>query len=398
MAVSSAPASLNNPTRPLVSFSPSLYGNRFSSFRADYEMYLKTIEPVSSVKHLQPTRGNFHNLSSQEHIIYFKLFCRQTNSSCSFYGEDPMKNEKLLRGAKLDFNLLMMIHKEELCQLTRWLEELDLATKLPYVRKRMFENYFWAVSIFFEPCYSLGRIFFTKMVEILAITDGTYDTPMQFVPSYMDQLPDYVQICYKILLDTFKEFSDEMSKHGRLYIFKMTVRAYYLEAKWLNQDYVAPFEEYLANGAVSTGCNMLCFATFMGINTEDATVEACDWVKSPSKIVQALALNGRLYNDLRNYEDEKNREHVATSVRCYMKEHGVTVEEACSEIVRRIENAWKDANESLLKPTPVSMEVLRRPLNMIRMVHVTYKHEDGYTHPHNIKEDVAAMLIDPVPI
>lgn len=81
-----------------------------------------------------------------------------------------------------------------------------------------------------------------------------------------------------------------------------------------------------------------------------------------------------------------------------MKEHGVTVEEACSEIVRRIENAWKDANESLLKPTPVSMEVLMRPLNMMRMVHVTYKHEDGYTHPHNIKEDVAAMLIDPVPI
>lgn len=89
----------------------------------------------------------------------------------------------------------------------------------------------------------------------------------------------------------------------------MTVRAYYLEAKWLSQNYVAPFEEYLANGAVSTGCNMLCFATFMGISTEDATVEACDWAKSPSKLVQSLALNGRLYNDLRNHEVRASPTH-----------------------------------------------------------------------------------------
>lgn len=37
------------------------------------------------------------------------------------------------------------------------------------------ENYFWAVSVFFEPNYSLGRIIYTKMIEILAITDDTYD-------------------------------------------------------------------------------------------------------------------------------------------------------------------------------------------------------------------------------
>lgn len=44
----------------------------------------------------------------------------ETRYYISVYEEDPMKNERLLRFAKLDFNLLMMIHKQELCQLTRY--------------------------------------------------------------------------------------------------------------------------------------------------------------------------------------------------------------------------------------------------------------------------------------
>lgn len=63
---------------------------------------------------------------------------------------------------------------------SRWWDDLALASKLPYVRDRMVENYFWAVSIFFEPCYSLGRIIFTKMVTVLAFTDDTYDAYATF--------------------------------------------------------------------------------------------------------------------------------------------------------------------------------------------------------------------------
>lgn len=84
--------------------------------------------------------------------------------------------------------------------------------------------------------------------------------------------------------------------------FKVTVRSYYLEAKWLNQKHVAPFEEYLANAKLSTGLYMISFATFMGLKKEDATVEACNWAKSYPKIVQALCSVGRLNNDMRDYE------------------------------------------------------------------------------------------------
>ncbi|KAK1373806.1 Valerianol synthase TPS8 [Heracleum sosnowskyi] len=336
----------------------------------------------------------------------------------SVYEEDLMRNEKLLRFAKLDFNLLMMIHKLELCELTRWYDELDLTTKLPYVRHRIVENHLWGVSIFFEPCYSRGRIIHAKMVTLLVISDDTYDAYGTFEElglytnaiegfdiSYMDQLPDYMKICYKTLLDTIEEYNEEMLQQGRLYnitylkeAFKVMARVYYTEAKWLNRKFVAPFEEYLANATVSTGLYMCCFATFMGLSSEDATVEACSWAKGFPTIINSLNLVGRLQNDIVNYEEEKQRNHVATSIYCYMKEHGGTKEEAVAELERRIENAWKDANESLMKPTPVSTEVLMRPLNMMRMIDVTYKYADGYTHPDFLKKHVEAMFIDTMPV
>lgn len=70
----------------------------------------------------------------------------------------------------------------------------------------------------------------------------------------------------------------------------------------MNQKHVAPFEEYLANATVSTGCHMLCFAMFMGISGEDATTEACNWARGFPKIVNSLGFVGRIHNDLTDYE------------------------------------------------------------------------------------------------
>ncbi|OIT21298.1 viridiflorene synthase [Nicotiana attenuata] len=47
--------------------------------------------------------------------------------------------------------------------------------------------------------------------------------------------------------------------------------------------------------------------------------------------------------------------------------------------------AWKDVNEGILRPTPVSTEILTRILNLARIVDVTYKHnQNGYLHPEKV--------------
>ena len=96
---------------------------------------------------------------------------------------------------------------------------------------------------------------------------------------------------------------------------------------------------------------------------------------------------------------EQERGHVASAVECYIRQYGVSKEEAYDEFKKLIENAWKDLNEEFLQPTAVPVPVLARALNFSRVMDVLYKDEDEYTLVGPLMKDlVAGMLIDPVPI
>ncbi|KAA3472495.1 (+)-delta-cadinene synthase isozyme A-like [Gossypium australe] len=61
----------------------------------------------------------------------------------SIYQGDASHNKTLLKFAELDFNLRK--------------KGLDLTTKLPFVRDRLVEGYFWMLGVYFEPQYSFAR-------------------------------------------------------------------------------------------------------------------------------------------------------------------------------------------------------------------------------------------------
>lgn len=48
---------------------------------------------------------------------------------------------------------------------------MNFANKLPYIRDRLFECYFWILGIYFEAQYCRGR----KIKKITSIIDDTYD-------------------------------------------------------------------------------------------------------------------------------------------------------------------------------------------------------------------------------
>ena len=54
-------------------------------------------------------------------------------------------------------------------------ESLDFATNLPFARDRIVECYFWIVSVYFEPQYSLARKILTKVISMTSILDDIYD-------------------------------------------------------------------------------------------------------------------------------------------------------------------------------------------------------------------------------
>ncbi|XP_050288805.1 sesquiterpene synthase 2-like [Quercus robur] len=336
----------------------------------------------------------------------------------SIYEQNASLNKALLKLSKLDFNLVQSLHKEELSEITRWWKDLDFARKLPFARDRVVECYFWIVAVYFEPQYSLARKILTKVISMTSILDDIYDvygTLEELEPftkaierwdiSCIDQLPEYMQICYRALFDVFEAIENELAKKERAYrvsyakdAMKLLVRAYFDEAKWFHQNYIPTMEEYMHIALKTSGYPMLTAISFLGMG-DIVTKEAFDWIFSNPKIITASSIIGRLMDDMKSHKFEQERGHAASAVECYMKQHGVSEQVVHDEFNRQVANAWKDINEECIRPTFVPMPLLMRVLNLARVIDVIYKEGDGYTHVgKEMKNNVALVLIDPVPI
>ncbi|TXG46287.1 hypothetical protein EZV62_028215 [Acer yangbiense] len=307
----------------------------------------------------------------------------------SVYQEDPLHNKVLLTFAKLDFNILQKQHQKELSDISRYVvEKFRLFAKLPFARDRVVECYFWILGVYFEPEYILARRILTKVIAMTSVIDDIFDVygtieeleiftsaVERWDISAIDQLPEYMKCCYEALLDVYSENEKDFACEGKLYrldyakeAMKDIVRNYFWEAR---------------NG--------------MG---DIVTKQAFEWLfTDPNKMVQASSLICRLMDDMVSHKFEQKRGHVASSVECFMNQHGATEEETCNEFRKQVRSAWKDINEECLLPTVVPMPLLTRVLNLARVIDVVYKDEDGYTHAGVILKDfVASLLINPVPI
>ncbi|XP_011069502.2 vetispiradiene synthase 2-like, partial [Sesamum indicum] len=173
------------------------------------------------------------------------------------------------------------------------------------------------------------------------------------------------------------------SDHVHFEQMKEIVRSYNIEAKWFIEGYMPPFADYMTNGFITSTYYLLAATSFIGMNA--VTKEAFDWLVGKPKIQVANVTICRIVDDVATYEIEKKRGQSATGIECYMKDYGVSEEEAMEEFKNIAENAWKDMNEECVKEKSVSMEVLKRVVNLSRLIDVVYKHnQDGYTHPEKV--------------
>ncbi|KAG6389531.1 hypothetical protein SASPL_151002 [Salvia splendens] len=259
----------------------------------------------------------------------------------SLYEKLESRNDALLKLAKLDFNLLQMLHRQELGELSRW-----------------------------------------DMKEI-------------------ERIPDYMKITYKALLELYDQYEQELKLQGRSFAVNYAkatmqeiVRSYNIEAKWFIEGYMPPFSEYMANGFITSTYYLLATTSFLGMAS--ATNEAFNWLIKKPHIQVANATICRVVDDVATYEIEKKRGQSATGMECYMKDNGVSEGEAMEELKKMGEDAWKDMNGEIWMEKAVSMEILKRIVNLSRLIDVVYKNnEDGYTHPEKVlKPIINALLVD----
>ncbi|KAL8234115.1 hypothetical protein R6Q59_020215 [Mikania micrantha] len=331
------------------------------------------------------------------------------------FEEDILKNESLHSLAKVHFNYLQLLQKEELRVVSEWWKALQV--KLSYVRDRAPEIYVWVLALFLEPCYSQARIITTKIVLFLMVLDDTYDAyatieELRVIThainrwdiSAMSQLPDYFKPFYELMLNEYDEFNKQLPSQGtRNVIMEASIKAlknlaigYHQEAEWRHSGEMPSYEEYMKVGLVTSTHDVICKSALIGMG-KIVTQEAVAWYESYPKIKLAVELVGRLTDDVVSVEFERERGPIVTSVDAYKKSFEVSEDVALEALKNIIENAWKDINDGCLKPTEVPMDLLSTILNLARMTDVAYRHNDGLTFPErSFKKYITLLFFDRV--
>nr|ANO43018.1 terpene synthase 11 [Tripterygium wilfordii] len=340
-----------------------------------------------------------------------------SRQNISLYEEEESHDDSLLKLAKIDYNRVQLLHQQELGEFSRWCKDLELASKFPYARHRIPEVYLWCIGGYFEPEFSRARVIVAKVTAIVTIIDDTYgvyasiDELRRFTDAIerwnmdaVDQLPDYMKSLYTILVNLFQQIDDEVRNQGKSYAIhyaketvKQLVRSYQREVNWVNGNQVPPFEEFLENAQITTGYRIVSVASLIGMG-ESAGEEAFKRLHRMPKIDRATLIISRLMDCIVATKEEPVKRFCSKGVEFYMKEHGVSKEEAIEIFQEMIENAWKDINEECMKPTTMSREILLRIFNLIRVMDVMYKHEDLFTNPAGMKEYIKSLFIEPIPL
>ncbi|KAL6619819.1 hypothetical protein ACP70R_034958 [Stipagrostis hirtigluma subsp. patula] len=288
----------------------------------------------------------------------------------STYEKEAMVHEKVLRLAKLNSNIMQRHHQHELKVITRWWQDVQIESRLPFARDRIVECYLWILGVYFEPCYSRGRIILAMMFAIATLLDDIYDsygTPEQcelftnciqsWDPKAVHGLPECMKFAIESIFDSFLTIGNMLhrdEKYRMSYLRNLTeelVRCYNTEVKMCEEGYVPKsVKEHLQLSLRSGACHMLCCASFVGMDGI-ANEDFFNWISSLPKMVQALCIVLRLVDDLQSYEREKLMpHHVASTIDSYMIEHNVSIEVAREKIHELNEETWKDFNDEWLNP------------------------------------------------
>ncbi|CAL5048878.1 unnamed protein product [Urochloa decumbens] len=333
------------------------------------------------------------------------------------YEQEEAHDATMLELARLDFNLVRFLHRKELRTVSLWWRDLYGDVKLTYVRDRVVETHFFTNGVFYEEENSRARIILTKVFQFLSLVDDTYDSHatleecqilneaiQRWDENKVSILPEYLRILYIKLLDSFNEVENILEPHETYRMasiremFKLQSRNYLKEARWFNQNYTPSFKEHVDISIMSTGLPMLYIAALTGAS-QVVTKEAFDWALDMPDMVLACAEVGRFLNDVASYKLGKSKQDAASSLECYMKDHGMTAEDAMVAFATMVEHAWRRVNQACMELDREILPAAQIVVNMTRTLGTMYhRGRDGYTFGRSLKETITSLFLGDIPV
>ncbi|GFS29467.1 terpene synthase 14 [Actinidia rufa] len=313
--------------------------------------------------------------------------------------------------AKMDLTMVQSIHQKEVLQVSQWWKDTGLANELKLARNQPLKWYMWPMAALTDPRFSEERVELTKPISFIYIIDDIFDVygtieeltlftdaVNRWELSAVEQLPDYMKVCFKALYDVTNEIAYKIyKKHGQNPIDSLQrtwaslCNAFLVEAKWFASGHLPNAEEYLKNGIISSGVHVVLAHMFFLLG-DGITQESVDLVDDYPGISTSIATILRLSDDLGSAKDEDQDGYDGSYIECYMKEHkGSSVDSARAEVIRMISEAWKCLNKECLSPNPFSESFRIGSLNMARMIPMMYSYDDNHNLPI-LEEHMKAMI------
>ncbi|KAL6648161.1 hypothetical protein ACP70R_012385 [Stipagrostis hirtigluma subsp. patula] len=374
-------------------------------------------------QHLESMRSSLEYPLDQQvkralHLPLPRTFRRvETLHYISEYKGEPTHNSSILEFAKLDFNLLQRLHLKELKALSRWWKDLYKEVGLTYSRDRVVECYLWSYTAFYEQEYTRARMILAKIIALIILTDDTYDVRatleecrklneaiQRWEESAISLLPEYLKKFYLKLISIFKEFEDELKPHEKYRVafsrkaYQILSSNYLQEAEWFHGGYKPSFKDQVNVSTVCSGAPFACVGLIVGMGDDAATKEALEWAFGCTDAVKACAEVTRFLNDLASFKRGKNKNDVASSVECYISEHGVTSEIALAKIGSLIEDAWKTTNGARFERREL-LPAMQRVINItISMPFMYNDKKDAFTNSNSLKGVIKRLFVNPIPL
>ncbi|XP_047963883.1 (+)-bornyl diphosphate synthase, chloroplastic-like isoform X2 [Salvia hispanica] len=338
-----------------------------------------------------------------QHSLEIPLHWRTPNLEAKWmidaYSRRPDFNPTILELAKLNFNIVQATQIEELKDISRWWNNSCLSEKLPFVRDRLVESYFWAIGVF-ETRYE--RKTAAKIITLITSLDDVYDiygtldelelftlTLQRWDTEAINRHPYYLQLFYLVIHNFVFELAHDILKEEGVinlpYLQKPwvdLVEAYLQEAKWYYSGYTPSMEEYLNNSIISIGAPTVLAQVFL---------TSKDKLYKYNHIIRLSGMLVRLPDDLGTLAFEMKRGDVAKSIQCYMKERNVSMEEAEEHVRFLIREAWKEMNTA--GGCPVRDDFVEAAANFGRAAQFMYLDGDG--NHSKLHQRIASLLFQP---
>ncbi|KAF9617721.1 hypothetical protein IFM89_038221 [Coptis chinensis] len=377
-----------------------------------------------SRRHLMEVKGNMNpNLAelvthALDLPLHYRIGRLEARWYIDAYSRRKDANSTLLELAKLDYNKVQATYQKDLMEMSRWWKNLDIIKNMPFSRDRLAESFLWSVGVTDEPQYSYCREVATKIITLITVIDdfydvyATYDEAKLFTDAVerwdinaVEQLPDYIKLCFFALYNTVNEFAyNALKEHGMNilpYLRKQWVnqcKSYLLESKWFHTGYKATLGEYLENGCVSITAPMLDFHLYISM-TPTITKEELEYIQSYPDLIHWGSMALRLIDDLGTSEDELARGDVPKAIQCHMHDTGVTAVVARERIRHLADEAWKKQNREQWAESTLPGAFVNAVTNLTRTSEIFYQYRDGHGIPdRETKNRIQSLLVDPFPM